>query len=378
MKDLTKTNFFKNKKLLKIIGISLAVIATVGAMSSIMINAFMNVHDCKVSKTLYYDSTGHYYKCTENKYCNKKFQFKSHNLQWVVDKEETCEENGYKHRECDCGYKINVGTVIDDFYYDKYLRFDTDIQYLSYNNFFETGDYSDSLSLNNCMPSSNSMGNTCSFALQSVYELSTRTADNNYVTGNVKNNTLFNVVTGVKLKTLDNEISIQLRTFGQEPKNHSLDIVIDNDVRYRLINDEVNALCEDFLKTNVLIFDIGAYHLSTQEHIIGFKFKTANKELVYLSSNAGLNIDNVNIDGNTKFFGCKDINSLSGNEFTIDDILVSFLKLALEHYKSQTDPLLQITANSHTGSVNFGTLVSSNGFSNWFANRVKYIEWKNS
>ena len=49
-----------------------------------------------------YDSTNHWHECS----CGDKLDLTAHSFKWLVDKEATATEKGYKHEECSvCGYK---------------------------------------------------------------------------------------------------------------------------------------------------------------------------------------------------------------------------------------------------------------------------------
>ena len=49
-----------------------------------------------------YDEDGHFMKCE----CGDITDHAPHTLNWVIDKEPTFTEPGYKHQECECGYKL--------------------------------------------------------------------------------------------------------------------------------------------------------------------------------------------------------------------------------------------------------------------------------
>lgn len=75
--------------------ISLAAILTLVGC----IDAFApHVHEYEPS----FDEDGHFMKCE----CGDKIDCTPHTLDWVIDKEPTFTEPGYKHQECECGYAL--------------------------------------------------------------------------------------------------------------------------------------------------------------------------------------------------------------------------------------------------------------------------------
>lgn len=60
--------------------------------------------------TYFYDENVHYQKCD----CGKIINEEEHTFIWIIDKDSTTTEEGYKHQECSaCKYERNLNTVID-------------------------------------------------------------------------------------------------------------------------------------------------------------------------------------------------------------------------------------------------------------------------
>ena len=369
MKTLKQIKIFKNKKFLKILGISLAVVAVIGLSSSIMVNTFMNVHKCKVSKVISYDSSGHYYKCIDNLYCNKKFQLEKHNLEWVIDKEEECETNGYKHRECDCGYRTNVGTVIDNFKYDLNIMLDNSIQFDTFNQEWESGYAKESLSKNLEVSSNEDSRN---FSMKVRYYMSSRLKDGvTYRNSNIYNANIVYISNSVSFYdelNIPYEIMLYIDYRNEVP--YALDILKDG-VRYRLFSEEINALAEDYISNGYLDIEFGVYQVEDSIYVFGFKLQTKNKEITYLSDNSGT------IKSETMFFKCGRYTSMSGTEYSFDTIL-GWLQSKGIQINSDTNSIAIIESNMYSDKYDFGSLVS-NCYPNstWFLNQVKYMQWKN-
>lgn len=82
--------------------ISLAVILTlVGCVNGI----FLHSHEYEP----YFDEDGHFMKCE----CGDITDHAPHTLNWVIDKEPTFTESGYKHQECECGFILSTRVTID-------------------------------------------------------------------------------------------------------------------------------------------------------------------------------------------------------------------------------------------------------------------------
>ena len=97
--------------------ISLAVILTlVGCVNGI----FLHSHVYKPS----FDEEGHFMKCE----CGEITDRVSHTLDWIIDKEPTYTEAGYKHQECStCKYKTNENTAIQMLKEKKVLKNDSEL-----------------------------------------------------------------------------------------------------------------------------------------------------------------------------------------------------------------------------------------------------------
>ena len=78
-----------------------AMLTLVGCVNGI----FLHSHVYKPS----FDEEGHFMKCE----CGEITDRVSHTLDWIIDKEPTYTEAGYKHQECStCKYKTNENTAI--------------------------------------------------------------------------------------------------------------------------------------------------------------------------------------------------------------------------------------------------------------------------
>ena len=97
--------------------VSLATILTlVGCVNGI----FLHSHVYKPS----FDEDGHFMKCE----CGNITDRTPHTLDWVIDKEPTFTEPGYKHQECStCKYKTNENTAIQMLKEKKVLKNDSEL-----------------------------------------------------------------------------------------------------------------------------------------------------------------------------------------------------------------------------------------------------------
>ena len=67
-------------------------------------------HTHSYGKAWIYDSANHWHECS----CGDKSDTAAHTFKWVIDKEATATEKGFKHEECTvCGARRSENTVID-------------------------------------------------------------------------------------------------------------------------------------------------------------------------------------------------------------------------------------------------------------------------
>ena len=354
----------EKKKIIKIITIGLSAIMLAGITSSIAVKAINEKHVCKASTTLSYDTKTHFYKC-KNNFCAERFSISNHDLYWVIDKEETCEENGYKHRQCDCGYKVNVGTVIDEFKYDANIQLQDNMVRNFYYNEWDDGNHSPTLELN--LGKFDNERNNTSFTAH--YQFATKLS-NEYVYKNVYNDSVLFSYSGFSINDVNSETyNIKLSISPNSIVEYSLDIATTSNGTYRLYNEEVTALCKDYIKNGCLDVDFGVYQTENLGLVYGLRFKTLNNELMYLSDNSG------NLKNETKVVKFLDSTTISYDNYTLNDVL-SFI--GTDGIYNKGESAITIMNRNWTGRDNYGTLVSCDKASVWLMNQVKYIEWQNS
>ncbi len=355
----------KNKKFWSIFSISLATLTLGGVISAVSIKTLDTSHTCEVGTNLAYSSTSHFYTCT-NEYCANKFYEEEHDLEWVIDKEETFEENGIKHEICKtCNYKRNVGTVIDDIYNSNHISVkDNLVRYQTVNSYVDgSGDMSPEFIVGTLKSNEHS-----NVSFTSRYELVTDNGDGTYTYSNVLNTRIYYTTPGFAFYDANgNVFKIMLRIYPQNENRYSLDIASDLG-RYRLISNDVNALCEDFLSCGYVDIDFGVYEVNNLGNVYGIRFKTANKELSYLSDNSGT------IKNDTEFFKCSLLESTDGEKTTIKNVL-GWLETDGVYEKDSSGILLRSTQMS--GKKDYGSLVTCKDASNWLIEKVKYLTWLN-
>ncbi len=337
MKIINKIKNFDKKGIVKKAGLGLALVTLVGLISAVSVN--LNAHDCKLTNSYRYDSTSHYYECTENKWCNKKFQEEEHELVWVVDREETFDTNGLKHRECKCGYRTNNGTVIDNFYYDVNAPLDND------------------LSANNITLTANENYKEFSQAYGKFDNL-----DNRNVSFSAKVDLTYadysNISSvfrkcDVKYNIYDKEGFKQSINFHAACDNGSYLTISD----VILSNTEIKKLGNDFIINKMLLIDFGSYYKENYGWVYGFRFKTVNYEITYLSDNSG-NLKNSDISNKLSWISEDGIyNDYDGTK------AIDFTVIREGYTQGGVVPSLTLTCNK--GSV-------------WFVNQANYIVYKNN
>ncbi len=88
----------------RILGVLLILLTIFSCLAGCEYFAPKHEHEFSLS----YDETSHFQKCD----CGEITDKAEHSLEWVVDREPTATENGYKHLECDCGFKSEEHTPI--------------------------------------------------------------------------------------------------------------------------------------------------------------------------------------------------------------------------------------------------------------------------
>ena len=352
-----------NKKLLKIFLLTLGITSVIGLFTTMVIGS-MRSHTCQASSVISYDNNSHYYKC-RNFYCNKHFAEKEHEFNWVIDKEETCELNGVKHEECECGYNRNVGTVIDEFKYNANIALKDNLTRNTYSNVWDDGNHSPAVLLN-LGYFENERNNT---SFKAHYQMASYLSGE-YVNGNLKNDSVTNITQGFTIYNENgNSFEIRLRIAPSSHVDYALEIATENNGIYRLQNNEITTLCKDYVNNYVLDVDFGVYETENLGLVYGFRFKTKNYEITYLSNNSG------SLKSDTTFVKWLDSTTMSEHTFTLNDVL-GFIGENGIHNKGTN--AITVKSSAYTGRETYGCLVSCESVSTWLMNRVKYIEWQNS
>ncbi len=269
MKILNKIKNFDKKVIVKKVGLGLALVTLVGLISAVAVN--LNAHDCKLTKNYCYDSTSHYYECTVNKWCNKKFQEEEHELNWVIDREETIFQNGIKHRECECGYRINTGTVIDNYTYDNSISQSKDLTSTSIN-LTEDRTLESTISTSYGYFANENNRNVNFNARSTIYP------DSKYLIENQVQKFIFSfnvyAINGnaqeFKLYFSSRESTYYLNVFGTEYRSAKL-----------------SELGADFFNSKYIDVDFGVHNVDGIGIVFGFRLKTENCTLTFLSDNTG-------------------------------------------------------------------------------------------
>lgn len=258
------------KKLFRIVATLLILITSIALFSTITIRTFVRFHKCEASKSYSYNEKTHYHECLTTKFCDKKFTVEPHDLKWIVDREETFDLNGIKHQECFCGYKTNIGTVIDNFNYDPNISLDND---LTANDITIVADANYTEYTKNYGMFDNIDERNVSFSAK---------VDLTYSDGY----TLTSVFgfANVSFNIYNKEGLAQTISLTASSTENSSKLTIANVV---LKNESITNLCKDFIKTKSLLVDFGSYYKDGIGWVYGFRFKTKNCVVSYLSDNSG-------------------------------------------------------------------------------------------
>lgn len=130
--------------------------------------------------------------------------------------------------------------------------------------------------------------------------------------------------------------------------------------RYRLIDESVKTLFNDYLNCGYIDFEIGAIKYNDVAYY-GFRFSTENEEITYFSDNSGT------LKNETLMFLCASSNSTSGETTS----LYSFMN-RLENNEltfSNSFSMSAITMISYATDSS-ATYVSVENTSTWFKNKV--------
>lgn len=89
----------------------------------------IHTHSFKIK----YNEEVHYKICE----CNFKTHQEQHKYKWVVDVEPTVSDEGLKHQECECGYKVNEKTIINKLKEDELPYREKMLYFNDHENFYQ-------------------------------------------------------------------------------------------------------------------------------------------------------------------------------------------------------------------------------------------------
>ncbi len=329
------------KKIFKIVGLVFLVVTllilTLLSVYSVKLN--LNIHKCDISEVYSFDETSHYQSCS-NKRCVNKFNTSEHDLQWVIDKQETYDSNGLMHRECVCGYKVDFNTIIDELIVE-----DDIVNRKTYSDYFVKGGYTSETLKLGCF--NDDINKNANFSAR--FEIGCKNDDRYHVglAPNIKVDYLSN---GFSFYDKDgNKYSIRLYT---DLTNSCLKITKNSTTLSELVSDEITKLGLDFIDCLYVDVDFGVIKNEESKYIYGFRFKTANYEVSYFNDNSG---------------------SIKDNE-VLEENLGWIYETGLFNYKpnpdncSSVDLVSSVVIYSH----NQGILISSDGGSSWFLNKYYF------
>lgn len=350
------------KKVLKITIFLVVTVLLVGIVTTVILRA-KHKHVCQASETLLYDDSGHYYKC-KTAYCNKRINEKEHELTWVVDKEETCEVNGIKHQVCACGYVTSEGTIIDEFIYNDNIELQDNLTRSTYVNEWDDGNHSPTLELN--LGKFDGERNNTSFSAR--YQRACYLSGE-YINGNAKNDTLVFDYPGFTIYNEKGEsFNVRLRLSPAHTLPYALEIASEDGGIYKYQSEEITELCKDYANKGFLTIDFGVYNVENVGLVWGFRFKTANCEVSYLSNDSG------SLKSDVKVVKWLDDIIISTAEYSLNDVL-GFI--GVDGIFNKENSAIKLRSRNYTGASRYGVLVSCEKASTWLMNQVKYIEWQN-
>lgn len=347
-------------------------------------------HEHEYSEELSFDETHHFQTCN---ICNRIKGAQKHSFEWVIDSLESELADGIKHEQCVCGIKRNVDTVIDDVYGtndfvapENWLvyRFTGDVEYNGTSCIYTDGNgrtADEQIEIGHVSESLDTVINA-SIRYTAVY----RESDGSFTLNN--NGMILKDVNGNNLKLNGADwISLNYATPGfmiydenrdlykvflrMYPNStnglkYSIDVATMNG-RYRLISEDINALCEDFLECGYIDIDFG-----NNGRLYGFRFKTQNKEVSYVSNNSGT------IKNEDEWFVCANVNSTSGEATNITNVLGWVAETGV-YNSPQNCVLYALKGNSFYASVytkdDSGSLLSVKKGSDWFQNLYSKQLW---
>ena len=356
-------------------------------------------HEHEYSEELSFDETYHYKKCNV---CNRIKGAEKHSFEWVIDSLETDSADGIKHEACVCGIKRNVETIIDDVYGsndfeapENWLdcKFTGDVDFNGTSCIYTDGNGATSdeqieigyvnewldtvinLSMRYTTVYKESDG---SFTLNNNGMILKDANGNNLQLNGADWISLNYATPGFMIYDEEHNLyKVFLRMYPNSTNGlkYSIDVATMNG-RYRLISEDINALCEDFLQCGYLDIDFGVAnnYPNDYSYTYGFRFKTQNKEVSYVSNNSGT------IKNEDEWFVCANVNSTSGEATNITNTSVLGWVARIGVFNSpQNCVLYALKGNSFYASVytkdNTGSLLSVKNGSDWFQNLYSKQLW---
>ena len=261
--------------------------------------------------TLDYDATHHFNKCIE---CGQIKNGAKHDFKWVIDTAESDYANGAMHEECVCGITrgsdvINnfVGTndVVETKNTFK-LNVDNDATFI-YNN-------AESFYLNTVNPKTTTVSfgsgvsKNANFKIRYTAVLQDNDGFFRLNNGGMilqdKNGNYATMPDGSDWVSLSYAMpGFVINNIGGEEYRIMLDVkpnksnlsfsldVVYNSYRYKIFNDDITALCLDFLQCGYLDFEFGIIDTENttlnNNYLYGLRFATENCEVTYMSYDSG-------------------------------------------------------------------------------------------